>query len=71
MELLQTTMHTKGGSGPFISITLYTNATFHIVDMLMESNEGDKHKDIHVSIGNLQKREECESESTIGATESS
>ena len=47
--------------------TLYTNATFHMVDMLMKSNEGDKHKDMRPS---EIRRSERNVKSTIGTIES-
>ena len=47
--------------------TLYTNATFHMADMLTESNEEDKHKDMRPS---EIRRSERNVKSTIGAIES-
>ena len=47
--------------------TLYTNATFHMTDMLTESNEGDKHKDMRPWETRRSKRNV---KSTTGAIES-
>ena len=47
--------------------TLYTNATFHMTDMITESSEGDKHNDMRPS---EIRRSERNVKSTIGAIES-